>query len=69
MTSSAMPQSSPSHSPNTSISMPGISEQMSTYPGPPTTSAQPQHGRQVSASTRDEKVRPGDDAFSARDIA
>jgi hypothetical protein len=76
MTSSrtGVPGQTPSHSPNTSISMPGIAGQMSTLPGvrevaSPTTPAQALHGRKVSASTRDVKARPGDDAFSARDIA
>ena len=73
MTSSrtGVPGQTPNHSPNTSISMPGIAGQMSTLPGVrevagPTA---PVHGRKVSASTRDVKARPDDDAFSARDIA
>lgn len=73
----SLPMSTPSHSPNTSISMPGmpgIAGQMSMLPGVreiagPTIPPQVHHGRQVSASTRDVKTRPEDDAFSARDIA
>lgn len=62
-----VPGQTPGHSPNTSVSTPGIAGQMSLLP--PTTPPQAQHGRKVSASTRDVKVRPEDDAFSARDIA